>query len=132
MDLNQYNPYPSFQLGQAEAIGQMLELIEDGQKVVELNAPTAAGKSLDLYVLGKILFKEYNMDKVIYTTPLVALVTQLQKNELFNEGELFLNELCNLKNYIKFKFIIIDNNAIQYCDHLIIRFIYDAEFYIFK
>lgn len=43
-DIQQYNPYPSFQPGQQEAVQQILELRESGQKVVELNAPTAAGK----------------------------------------------------------------------------------------
>jgi len=83
--INKYNPYPSFQAGQAEAITQMLDLIDSGKKVIELNAPTAAGKSLDLFVLGRVLSMEYGMDKVIYTTPLVALVNQLGSNELFNK-----------------------------------------------
>jgi len=83
VELDDYNPYPSFQPGQKEAIYQMLEAFEDGQKVVELNAPTASGKSLDLYVLGRVLAEEFEMDKTIYSTPLVSLVNQLGDNEKF-------------------------------------------------
>jgi len=83
LDLQEYNPYPSFQPGQAEAIQQILDLHEAGEKVVELNCPTAGGKSLDLYVLGEILTKEFAVGRVVYTTPLVALVNQLQDNPAF-------------------------------------------------
>lgn len=33
IELDDYNPYPSFQPGQKEAIYQMLEAFDDGQKV---------------------------------------------------------------------------------------------------
>jgi len=82
-NIDQYNPYPSFQPGQAEAIHQILEAFENGEKVVELNAPTAAGKSLDLYVVGRIL-SEMVQGRVIYTTPLVALVNQLEDTKAFS------------------------------------------------
>ena len=85
IDIQQYNPYPSFQPGQAEAIQQMLDLHESGARVVELNAPTAAGKSLDLFVLGRILTEELQVGRVAYTTPLVALVNQLQDNAAFEK-----------------------------------------------
>jgi CRISPR/Cas system-associated endonuclease/helicase Cas3 len=87
IDLQAYNPYPSFQPGQAEAIQQMLDLHESGAKVVELNAPTAAGKSLDLFVLGRILTEgiAYPVGRVVYTTPLVALVNQLQDTKAFEK-----------------------------------------------
>lgn len=55
IDIDSYNPYPSFQPGQKEAITQILGLHEDGQKIIELAAPTAGGKSLILYILGKAL-----------------------------------------------------------------------------
>lgn len=83
-DIQQYNPYPSFQLGQQEAVQQILELHDSGQKVVELNAPTAAGKSLDLYVLGRILTEELATGRTVYTTPLVALVNQLENETAFS------------------------------------------------
>lgn len=83
--IDDYNPYPSFQPGQKEAITEILDLYQDGEKVIELNAPTASGKSLDLYVLGRILSQECELKKVIYTTPLVALVNQLEKNKKFSK-----------------------------------------------
>ena len=83
-DIQQYNPYPSFQPGQQEAVQQILELHDSGQKVVELNAPTAAGKSLDLYVLGRILTEELATGRTVYTTPLVALVNQLENETAFS------------------------------------------------
>lgn len=82
-EIDRHNPYPSFNPGQKEAITQILSLYDDGEKVIELNAPTASGKSLDLFVLGRVLSCERKLDKVIYTTPLVALVDQLDKEEKF-------------------------------------------------
>lgn len=87
-DIEKYNPYPSFQPGQAEAIQQILQLYETGQKVIELNAPTAAGKSLNLYVLGRVLTEELGMGRVVYTTPLVALVNQLQNTKEFDPAKM--------------------------------------------
>lgn len=84
MDPQAYNPYPSFQPGQQEAVQQILELHESGQKVVELNCPTAGGKSLDLYVLGRILTEELATGRTVYTTPLVALVNQLENESAFS------------------------------------------------
>jgi Rad3-related DNA helicase len=85
MDIDAYNPYPSFQPGQKEAITQILDLYDAGEKVVELNAPTAAGKSLDLFVLGRVLTEELDVGRVVYTTPLVALVNQLQDTKAFEK-----------------------------------------------
>ncbi|MFA5458205.1 MAG: helicase C-terminal domain-containing protein [Synergistaceae bacterium] len=83
-DIQQYNPYPSFQPGQQEAVQQILELHDSGQKVIELNCPTAGGKSLDLYVLGRILTEELQAGRTVYTTPLVALVNQLENETAFS------------------------------------------------
>ena len=85
IDIQSFNPFSSFQPGQAEAIQQILDLHEAGEKVVELNAPTAAGKSLDLFVLGRILTEELQVGRVVYTTPLVALVNQLQDTLAFEK-----------------------------------------------
>lgn len=82
--ISQYNPYPTFQPGQKEAISDVLDLYESGEKIIELDAPTAAGKSLDLYVLGMVLANQYGLEKVVYTTPLVALVNQLQNTKEFS------------------------------------------------
>jgi hypothetical protein len=83
-DIQQYNPYPHFQPGQQEAVQQILELHDSGQKVIELNCPTAGGKSLDLYVLGRILTEELQAGRTVYTTPLVALVNQLENETAFS------------------------------------------------
>lgn len=82
--IDEHNPYGSFRPGQKEAITQILDRFDEGQKIVELNAPTASGKSLDLFVLGMCLSKDKGIDKVIYTTPLVALVDQLDKEPKFS------------------------------------------------
>lgn len=81
-DIQKYNPFPAFQPGQAEAIHEMLGYFNAGQKVVELNAPTAAGKSLDLFVFGRMIAEQTGA-RVIYTTPLVALVNQLENEPAF-------------------------------------------------
>ncbi len=85
IEIEQYNPYPSFQPGQKEAITQILDLYDQGEKVIELNAPTAAGKSVDLFVLGRILTEELGAGRTVYTTPLVALVNQLQDTPAFSK-----------------------------------------------
>lgn len=83
IDIDKYNPYESFRPGQKEAITQVLEAFDRGDKVVELDAPTASGKSLDLFVLGNIFTQEMGIEKAIYTTPLVSLVDQLGDNSMF-------------------------------------------------
>jgi energy-coupling factor transporter ATP-binding protein EcfA2 len=62
-----------------------------GNKVLELNAPTASGKTVILYVFGRILEKEYGLDKVVFTSPQVALI---------ESGNLFdLPKLVGKRNY---------------------------------
>ncbi len=83
--IDEYNPYKSFRPGQKEAITEILEKFDSGEHLIELDAPTASGKSLDLYVVGMILAKERGMEKAIYTTPLVALVNQLGDTPAFSK-----------------------------------------------
>jgi Rad3-related DNA helicase len=85
IEIDSFNPYPSFQPGQKEAITEILEKFRSGTKIIELNAPTAAGKSLDLYVVGRILSEAYGLEKIIYTTPLVSLVNQLRDTDQLSE-----------------------------------------------
>ena len=85
IDIDSYNPYPSFQSGQKGAITQILGLHEDGQKIIELAAPTAGGKSLILYILGKALTENQDSIYAVYSTPLVALVNQLKQTDAFHE-----------------------------------------------
>jgi Rad3-related DNA helicase len=125
IDLDYYNPYPSFQPGQKEAICQMVEAFESGQKVVELNAPTASGKSLDLYILGRVLSEEFDMDKTIYSTPLVSLVDQLGSNELFASKLPVLkgkrNYPCSLMTWINADDCPFDNfgHALNHCKRVL-------------
>ncbi|MCK9568435.1 hypothetical protein M0R72_05805 [Candidatus Pacearchaeota archaeon] len=74
-DLQRYNPYESFRPGQLDAINGMLDLIEEGQKVIELRAPTASGKSLDIYATILFLHHELDYNYLTYTSPQVQLVS---------------------------------------------------------
>jgi hypothetical protein len=74
-DLQIYNPYPSFRPGQTEAINAILDLIEEGQKVITLRSPTASGKSIDLYTTMRYLVHELDYNYVTYTSPQVQLVS---------------------------------------------------------
>ena len=85
LEIDDYNPYPSFQPGQKEAVTEILEKFKAGERIIELNAPTASGKSLDLYILGRILSEVYGLQKIIYTTPLVSLVNQLRDTTQFDK-----------------------------------------------
>ena len=91
INFSKYNPYSSFRTGQETAISEMLDLFGSGQKIIELNAPTAAGKTACLYVFGRYLEKEQNIKKVTFTSPQVALI---------ENGNLFdLPKLVGKRNY---------------------------------
>jgi hypothetical protein len=74
-DLQIYNPYPNFRSGQLEAINGILDLIEEGQKVITLRSPTASGKSGDIIVAMRYLVHELDYSCVTYTSPQVQLVS---------------------------------------------------------
>ena len=95
IDIDSFNPYPSFRPGQKEAIAQILDLHKKGHKIIELSAPTASGKSLDLYILGKMLTENQDGAFAVYTTPLIALVNQLKQTDAFHE----MPTLKGKKNY---------------------------------
>jgi hypothetical protein len=99
--IDDWNPYPTFRPGQREQIEAVLNSYDANvSDVVTLDVPTAGGKSLTIYILGKIieeeLREEYNsrkpgMDgergdpfKAIYSNPLVSLTNQLRDNKLFD------------------------------------------------
>ena len=96
IDIDSFNPYPSFRPGQKEAIAQILDLHKKGYKIIELSAPTASGKSLDLYILGKMLTENQDGVYAVYSTPLVALVNQLKQADVFHE----MPTLKGKKNYL--------------------------------
>lgn len=95
MDIDNYNPYPAFRVGQKEAIEQILA---SENNVVELSMPTGGGKSLVLTIMARAerdrlenyerarLDEEeetdYTPPKAIYTTPLVSLVEQIRDDAL--------------------------------------------------
>jgi Rad3-related DNA helicase len=95
IDVNSYNPYPAFRVGQKEAIEQILA---SKNNVVELSMPTGGGKSLVLTIMARAERDrlenyerskldedeetDYTPPKAIYTTPLVSLVEQIRDDAL--------------------------------------------------
>ena len=95
IDVNSYNPYPAFRVGQKEAIDQILS---SKNNVVELSMPTGGGKSLVLTIMARAERDrlenyerskldedeetDYTPPKAIYTTPLVSLVEQIRDDAL--------------------------------------------------
>ncbi|MFA5693440.1 MAG: hypothetical protein WC907_07470, partial [Acholeplasmataceae bacterium] len=65
VDLNKYNVYPSYRVGQKEAIESILstyEKIRSGEinsKIVELPSPTGSGKTIINRAAGKALLELY-------------------------------------------------------------------------
>ena len=91
INFSKYNPYPNFRQGQEKAIGDMLQAYDKGNKVINLSAPTASGKTIDLFVFGQVMQKEYSLEKVCFTSPQVSLIEQ---------GNLFtLPKLVGKRNY---------------------------------
>ncbi|MFA7212150.1 MAG: DEAD/DEAH box helicase family protein, partial [Bacteroidales bacterium] len=89
VDLNKYNIYPSYRVGQKEAIESILKFYEKirlgdiKSKVVELPSATGSGKTVINRAVGKALLELYpdEIKKVVYTTPLKALVYQIEEDE---------------------------------------------------
>ena len=91
INLSKFSPFKEFRSGQEQAIKELLNHFDNHEKIIELSAPTASGKTLDLYIFGKILSQEYNQEKIMFTSPQVALIT---------EGNLFgLPKLVGRSNY---------------------------------
>lgn len=90
---NYKNPYLSFRPGQLEAIDSIVESIESGEPVVQLDAGVGAGKSLILSVASRALI-DGGMEKVTYTTPQKKLVNQLK-----NDDRLAIPTLLGKANY---------------------------------
>jgi ATP-dependent DNA helicase DinG len=91
MNFSKYKPYLHWRPGQEKAIQSMLDLYQKGNEIISLNSPTASGKSGILYTFGKILEKEFELKKIIYTSPQVVLI---------ESGTLFdLPRLTGKRNY---------------------------------
>jgi Rad3-related DNA helicase len=86
IDLDKYNQYPTFRKGQREAIIEVLQQMEKGAKVIELNAPTSAGKSILHYVIAKAALELGFIDRCVITTPQKTLIAQYE-NEKTREGD---------------------------------------------
>lgn len=69
MDLKEYIPFEKkgFRPGQEEAIIDILESIDDGNRFTILNAPVGVGKSLIGYVISKKLAEKHNSDTYMCT-----------------------------------------------------------------
>ena len=79
MNLDEYNPYPSFRPGQREAAEEIIQAARDEQKLIEYRGPTGCGKSLVLTVVARALAEEF--PRTTYTTPQKQLVAQLSRDE---------------------------------------------------
>jgi len=83
-DVLKFNPYGQFRNGQFEAIREMSDAIERGDRVINFNAPTAFGKTLGLVILSRHLLSRGVIKRAIYTTPKVDLVNQIRKSSIYN------------------------------------------------
>ena len=82
--IDQLNPYISFRPGQREAIQEIADKAESGQKVIQLDAGVGAGKSLILAVAARYLLDRLGLNKALYTTPQVKLIDQIKNDKLLN------------------------------------------------
>jgi Rad3-related DNA helicase len=80
IDIDKLNPFSSFRSHQKDTITKLLENVNDGAKIIELNSATGTGKSLMLTVFCRALIEE-NGWNAIYTTPQKGLVGQLAGDE---------------------------------------------------
>jgi len=87
MNLDSYNIYPKYRLGQREAIQDILDAYEKirsreiESKVVESASPTGSGKTIINRAVALALLDMYPDDfrDVVYTTPLKNLVAQIEE-----------------------------------------------------
>jgi len=85
MNLDTYNIYPKYRIGQREAIQSMLDTydkIRSGEiksRIIESASPTGSGKTIINRAVALALLDKYpgEFQNVIYTTPLKNLVAQI-------------------------------------------------------
>lgn len=104
MNPQKYNIHPSFLPGQEDVIRQLVEASSNG--VAELSAPTGSGKSIMLYVTGKLLLDQ-GFEKVIYTSPQISLVDQLERDNMPGT--------VTLKGQSNYKCDVIDGLDVSVC-----------------
>jgi Rad3-related DNA helicase len=83
-------PAPEYREHQRQAVVDLLhELYVDDNDVVTLSAPTGAGKSLILHAAIRVLDNEFGR-KSFFTTPLNALIDQIDDDEFIGDNVLTL------------------------------------------
>jgi Rad3-related DNA helicase len=80
--IDQRNPFLCFRPGQREAIQEIVDKVESGQKVIQLDAGVGAGKSLILAIAARCLRDQLGLKKALYTTPQVKLIDQIRDDKL--------------------------------------------------
>jgi len=89
LDLNQFNIYPSYFKGQEESVRGLLKNVymsfshQTDVKVSEFASPTGSGKTIINRAVGVAVLKLFpsKVNRVIYTTPLRNLVSQIASEE---------------------------------------------------
>lgn len=79
--IDKLNPFESYRPGQKKCIEDVLSLVYEGNKIIELNSPTATGKSGMLTVICRALIESGDFGNAIYTSPQKLLVSQLAGDE---------------------------------------------------
>lgn len=79
--IDRLNPFDSYRPGQKKCIEDVLVKVDDGNKIIELNSPTATGKSGMLTVICRALIESGEFENAIYTSPQRILVSQLANDE---------------------------------------------------
>ena len=92
-DLIKYNPFGSFRVGQREGVQGIIDAYNNDAGVLEYSAPTGSGKTLCMVAAGRALLDQ-GASKVVYTTPLVALVDQIGRVKEYN-----MPTIVGKKNY---------------------------------
>ena len=103
LDLNKYNIYPSYHVGQENSIRELLTLFskikneEIDSKIGELASPTGSGKTIINRAVGMALLDLYPelIKQVVYTTPQRDLVRQIAE-----EDALKIPTVMGRSNYI--------------------------------
>lgn len=82
--IDQLNPYLSFREGQKEAIGDIIDAVDNHKPIIQLDAGVGAGKSLILTIAARRILENLGLTKAIYTTPQIKLVEQLRADSRLN------------------------------------------------
>ena len=81
--IESFFPYESFREGQKEAITKIVDAANNGNKIIEVRAPTGMGKTGCLTTVCKVLQAD-GYGRAIYTTPQKSLVSQIANDSRLN------------------------------------------------